>query len=956
MYFNKERLKESTLWDPSFEKSACGMGFVAHIDGRASHQLIEDALTMLERMNHRGGTGAEPDTGDGAGMLFNIPDTFFRNKALEDDNIVLPKSGEYAVGMFFVSRDLERKDELEQVIVRDIENLGYRVLWIRDVPIHFENCGPGAQKVMPDFLQLFIEKPIEVNDNREFEDRLYHLRRRLEKTYDEKEMYICSLSSKTILYKGMLHAYQVRLFYPDLSDELIKAKVCLVHSRFSTNTFPSWNLAQPFRFLAHSGEINTLKGAENWMYSNGIEMDNKNSSDSAKLENCMEYLYRNGRDIPQALMMMIPESFVKDAGLRDEAAYFYEYATSFMAPWDGPAGLVFTDGDLVGAALDRNGLRPSRFTLTKNNTLVVSSESGVVDFESSDVIEKGMLGPGDFLLVDTISGTFQKNTEVKEKYTSKFPYRKWLDQGVKTLADLEDKEVLEAEDELSFAQLQIMWKLHGYTDEVIRSYLLPMSQKGEEPVISMGFDAPLAVLSEKSQSLFTYFKQQFAQVTNPPIDAIREKLVIGTQMYLGSSLNANLHIDSPENCIKLRIEDPVLSTKDYYKILQLNEENYQTAVVSTLYDLEPNRPNRLQKALHTLFNTVEEMVNKGATIIVLSDRNWTKGQMALPLLLAVAGLQNYMVDKGKAEQFSIVVDTAESFEVHHLATLIGYGVSAIYPYGAYLTLKEYGRSKQQESYRKACVKGIVKVISRMGISTITGYKGAQLFEAIGLAKEVIDKYFTGTVSRLGGMSLEQIEEEYLLRYKSAYGEIRADFLPSGGSFQYKADGEHHLYNPKSIYHFQKAVRMNDYQQFKEYTARMNEKAMDFPTTLRSMWMFSFKRKAVDLSEVEPVEKIVKRFKVGAMSFGSLSEEAHECIAIAMNKIGGKSNSGEGGEARARFKMREANYDLNSKIKQIASGRFGVNAEYLMSAKELQIKMAQGAKPGEGQGNSIYFFS
>ncbi|MDR1013009.1 MAG: glutamate synthase subunit alpha, partial [Lactobacillales bacterium] len=686
----KENFKKKTLWDPSFEKSACGMGFVAQIDGKASHQLIENALMMLERMNHRGGTGAEADTGDGAGILFNIPDAFFRNEALKD-NVILPKSGKYAVGMFFLSREIKLKNKLKRLIVHDIENSGYHVVWIRDVPINFENCGPGAQKVLPSFWQIFIEKPIIVKSNREFEDRLYHLRHHLEKKYDAKKMYICSLSSNTLLYKGMLHAYQVRLFYPDLANELVRAKICLLHSRFSTNTFPSWNLAQPFHFLAHNGEINTLKGAENWMYANGIELENKDSSDSAKLENCMEYLYRNGRDILQALMMMMPESFSKEAGIKDELASFYEYATSFIAPWDGPAALAFTDGDLVGAALDRNGLRPSRFSLTKDNILVVSSESGVVDFKPSEIVEKGMLGPGEFLLVDTISGTFQKNAPVKEKYTSKFPYQKWLDQGMKTLADIEDKKV--SEDELSFSQIQTMWKLHGYTDEAIRSYLLPMSQKGEEPVISMGFDAPLAVLSEKPQVLFTYFKQQFAQVTNPPIDAIREKLVIGTQMYLGCGFNANLLVDSPENCVKLRIEDPVLSTKNYHKILQLNEENYRTQIVSTLYNLT-SIPNRLQKALHNLFKRTEELINEGATIIVLSDRNRTKKKLALPILLAASGLRNYMVKKGKAEKFSIIIDSFESFEVHHLATLIGYGASAIHPYGAYLTLKEYGSTQQ----------------------------------------------------------------------------------------------------------------------------------------------------------------------------------------------------------------------------------------------------------------------
>ncbi|MDR3156908.1 MAG: glutamate synthase large subunit [Lactobacillales bacterium] len=944
MYSDLEKLKNTTMWDPNFEKAACGMGFVAQIDGRESHKLVDYALTMLERMNHRGGTGAEPDTGDGAGILLSMPDEFFRAEA-KKYGITLPKRGDYAVGMFFLSRDHERKDELEQAISKDIEQLGYRLLWVRDVPFNFDDCGPGAQEVMPSFLQIFVEKPMEVESNREFEDRLYLLRRHLEKIYAADEFFICSLSSNTIVYKGMLHAYQVRLFYPDLSDKRTKAKICLAHSRFSTNTFPSWDRAQPFRFLAHNGEINTLKGAQNWMYSHGVKIYNEENSDSAKLENCMEYLYREGREIPQVLMMMIPESFSEEAGLTDEFSAFYEYATSFMAPWDGPAGLVFTDGHQVGAALDRNGLRPSRFSLTKDGFLVVSSESGVVDFKPSQVVDKGVLGPGEFLLVDTIKGTFQKNSEIKQKYAHKHPYRRWLNQGMKTLSSLKSTKKFE---EISSSELSILWKLHGYTDEVIRSMLLPMAEKGEEPVLSMGFDSPLAVLSHQPQSLFTYFKQQFAQVTNPPIDAIREKLVIGTQMYLGGSHQSDFCVDSPENCVKLKLEDPILSMEDYQKILALSEEKYQTQIVSTLYDVEKDMPNRLQKAIHRMCMAAEEFVDNGATILVLSDyEKYSKGKMSIPILLAVSALQNYMVDKGKKEQFSIVVNSVESFEVHHFAALIGFGASAIHPYGAYLTLREYGFEKNLENYRKACVKGIVKVMSRMGISTMTGYKGAQLFEAIGLSKDVIDKYFIGTTTRIGGINLQQIEAEYLERYHFAYGKKRGDFLPSGGNFQYKTDGEHHLYNPQTVYQFQQAVRSGSYSKFKEYTARMNEESLDYPTTLRSMWMFNSKRDSVKLSEVEPVKNIVKRFKIGAMSFGSLSKEAHECIAEAMNKLGGKSNSGEGGESRARFKTQDDGRNLNSKIKQIASGRFGVNAQYLISAEELQIKMAQGAKPGEG---------
>ncbi|MCH4169287.1 MAG: glutamate synthase large subunit [Streptococcaceae bacterium] len=937
-----KKAMQTTLWDPSFESDACGMGFVAQIDGVPSHKLIDYALTMLERMNHRGGTGAEPDTGDGAGILLSMPDEFFRTKA-NKRNIELPKSGDYAVGMFFLPKDHIKKTQLLQAIVTEIETAGYRVIFTRDVPFNFDNCGPGAQKVMPSFAQVVIEKPIEVAETREFEDRLFRLRRKLEKVFSPEEMFICSLSSKTLVYKGMLHAFQVRLFYPDLSDPHMTSCIALTHSRFSTNTFPSWDRAQPFRFLAHNGEINTLRGAENWMTSHNVEVYNDENSDSAKLENCMEYLYRNGRDIPQSLLMMIPEAWGKQAGLSPELTAFYEYATSFMAPWDGPAALVFTDGDTVGARLDRNGLRPSRYSITKDNFIVCSSESGVVDLEPSRVVEKGVLGPGNMILIDTKKGTVTKNEAVKKYYAEQHPYQKWLD---KSLLHIDDLKAQSIPADLTTEELATVWKMFGYTDEAIRTVILAMAEKGEEPVISMGFDSPLAVLSDQPQSLFTYFKQQFAQVTNPPIDAIREKLVIGTEMYLGR--DGNLLVDSADNCVKVKVDSPVLSTADFEKLAKLKDRKHKVSTVSTLYNLQPETPTRLHHALEDMFKAVEKLVDNGTSIIVLSDRGVSAATMPMPILLAVSGLHNYMVDKGKGGAFSIVVDSAEVNEVHHFATLIGYGASAIHPYGAYQTIKDFSSDeKLLENYRKACEKGIVKVMSRMGISTIAGYHGAQLFEAVGLSDEVVNKFFVGTVSRIGGLNLFQIEAEYLKRYEYAFGEKQRDFLPSGGSFQYKTDGEHHLYNPQSIYNFQKAIRAGDYSLFKQYTEQMNEEALKSPTTLRAMWEFSANRPSVAIEEVEPASEIVKRFKVGAMSFGSLSKEAHECIAEAMNSIGAKSNSGEGGENRNRFKKKADGTWLNSKIKQVASGRFGVNAEYLMSAEELQIKLAQGAKPGEG---------
>uniref|UniRef100_UPI0035DB1974 glutamate synthase large subunit n=2 Tax=Enterococcus avium TaxID=33945 RepID=UPI0035DB1974 len=950
MSMTKQQVTEApTMYDPSFEKDACGMGFIAQMEGKASHQLVKHALTMLERMNHRGGTGAEPETGDGAGILATIPDKFFQREA-KTAGVSLPDRGQYAVGMFFLPAEEKHKNGLQQALVKEIEAAGYLVLWQRDVPFQYENCGPGAQKVMPSFVQLFIKRPLEVQTDRDFEDRLYRLRRKLEKTYHAGEMAICSLSSKTIVYKGMLHAYQVGIFYDDLQDEDFAASIAVVHSRFSTNTFPSWDRAQPFRFLAHNGEINTLRGSENWMKSHGIEVYNEEDSDSAKLENCMEYLYRNGRDIPHALMMMVPEAWSEKANLGEEMTAFQEYNASFMAPWDGPAALCFTDGEMVGATLDRNGLRPSRYSITKDGFVQVASESGVVDFEPSNVIEKGVLGPANMILVDTINGKFYRNQEIKEKYAKAHTYKDWLAEN-----RIELTQLAEAEEDVAMLneqELQKMWKLNGYTDEIIRDELLPMAEKGEEPVLSMGYDSPLAVLSDKPQSLFTYFKQQFAQVTNPPIDAIREQLVIGTEMFLGR--DGDIRIDDAHNCQKLKIKSPVLSSADFGKFVQLNTKEQKAVTISTLYSV--GGQNALEDGLEQMFKEAESAIDNGGTILILSDRGAEKTKMAMPILLAVSGVHNYLVRKGKASLASLVVDSAEVCEVHHFATLIGYGASGIHPYGAYATLNDFDIENGLENYRKAAEKGIVKVMSRMGISTIAGYHGAQLFEVVGISQPVTEKYFTGTASRIGGLSLNQIEEEYLQRHQLAYGPQQNDLLASGGSFQYKADGEHHLFNPKTIYNFQQAVRSGDYQLFKHYVDQMNQEALEEPTNLRALWEFKKERSAVKLSEVEPASKIVKRFKVGAMSYGSLSEEAHQCIAEAMNSIGAKSNSGEGGENRKRFKPQADGKNYNSKIKQVASGRFGVNAEYLMSAEELQIKMAQGAKPGEGgqlPGNKVF---
>lgn len=929
------------MYDPAFEKDACGMGFIAQKDGIASHYLVDCALTMLERMNHRGGTGAEPDTGDGAGVLMAMPDYFFHQEAVKE-KILLPEKNDYAVGMFFLPKEEKARQLLQQALIDDISHNGFQVLWQRDVPYAFYNCGPGAQKSMPSFVQIFIKKPQDITETRAFEDRLYQLRRVLEKSYNVNELSICSLSSQTVCYKGMLHAAQVRHFFCDLQDEAMQTSIALIHSRFSTNTFPSWDRAQPFRFLAHNGEINTLRGAENWMTSHQIDIYNEENSDSAKLENCMEYLYRNGRDIPQALMMMVPEAWSDKANLSPELTAFHQYNASFMAPWDGPAALCFTDGTMAGAVLDRNGLRPSRYSITKGGFVVVASESGVVDFPAADVIEKGVLGPANIFIVDTAQGKIFHNEEIKNYYAGRHPYQKWLDQELVTADQLAEKK---AEKHLDEKQLKTLWQLFGYSEETLRMVLMPMAQKGQDPTLSMGFDSPLAVLSHKPQSLFTYFKQQFAQVTNPPIDAIREKIVIGTELFLGK--DGDIRQDEAVNCQKVKISSPLLDEQTFNKIASLNSHGQKVMTQSILYEEDQDSTHRLHHAMENLFRQAEAKIEQGATILILSDRDFKKGLRPIPILLAVSGLHNYLVRQKKGSSVSIIAATAEACEIHHFACLIGYGASAVYPYGAYETLHHLNLSAQVEKYRQAAEKGIIKVMSRMGISTIAGYQGAQLFEAVGLSEKVTRQYFTGTLSRIGGLSLEQIEAEYTPRYQAAFGQKAGDYLPSGGSFQFKADGEHHLYNPQSIYAFQKAVRTNDYDLFKEYVAQMEAEEEKNPTTLRAMWKFASQRPPIALSEVEPAERIVKRFKVGAMSYGSLSEEAHKCIAEAMNRIGGKSNSGEGGEDAKRFKVQPDGRNFNSKIKQIASGRFGVNAQYLMSAEEIQIKIAQGAKPGEG---------
>ncbi|WP_407929210.1 glutamate synthase large subunit [Agrilactobacillus fermenti] len=933
---------DQLLYDPRYEHDACGMGFITQMDGQKSHDLIEKALTMLHRMNHRGGTGAEPDTGDGAGILLQVPDEFFRKEA-QTLTIDLPSLGDYAVGQFFMPKPTTERDAVIASATEEIENRGFHVLGHRLVPFVYDACGPTAQQTMPSFVQFFIARPNDVARGRQFEDSLYELRRHLEKNFSAAtELSIASLSSRTIVYKGMLHAYQVGLFYPDLHDETMTSAICLVHSRFSTNTFPSWDRAQPYRYLAHNGEINTLKGAENWMTAHNIEIYNEENSDSAKLENCMEYLYHHGRDIPEALLMMVPEAWSKAKTMDPKQRAFDEYNESFMSPWDGPAALCFTDGVQVGAALDRNGLRPSRYLMTKSGLFVVASESGVVDIMPEDVVKKGILGPAEMILVDTNTGTFLDTQAIKAKYANQYPFEQWLKDNQ---IDLQQLPIATQLKPMSKTAVQTMWRRNGYTEDIIQDAIIPMATKGEEPIISMGFDSPLAVLSKRSQSLFTYFKQQFAQVTNPPIDAIREDYFIGTEMFLGQDKDITRNI--PENARKIKLAEPILDDDQFAKLTHITKEDFKAATVSLGYASQEPTTHSLEHALDDMFRQAEYEIDHGAALLILSDQGIDESQLVIPTLLATAGLNHYLVEKGKRGLASIIVASAEPCEIHHYATLLGYGASAIYPYGAYETLRYYEMAAAIPKYIKGCVKGIIKIMSRMGISTINGYQGAQLFEAIGLSSKVVNTYFPGTPSRIEGIDLMTIEQEYYQRYEKAYGPDQKDPLASGGSFKYRTTGEHHLFNPISLFKFQDAVRTGNYKLFKEYTAEMDAEALKTPTTLRSVWHLKPSETPVALAEVEPVSEIVKRFKSGAMSYGAISEEAHETIAQAMNEIGGKSNCGEGGENRNRFKLQADGRNLNSKIKQVASARFGVNAEYLMSAEEIQIKMAQGAKPGEG---------
>ncbi|WP_020559301.1 glutamate synthase large subunit [Thiofilum flexile] len=969
------------LYDPAYEHDACGMGFVAHLKGQKSHAIVQDALTILAHMEHRGAHGCEENTGDGAGIMIQLPHAFFAEEA-KRLGFTLPASGDYAVGMIFLSQDASARSDSEATFARIVKEENLELLGWRDVPTNPAPIGKSALEAMPVIRQAFIARPASTPAGLAFERKLYVIRKRTQNainqadTPDSKRIYFSSLSSRTIIYKGMLTTEQVREFYPDLSNPLVESAIALIHSRFSTNTFPSWERAHPNRYLIHNGEINTIRGNENWMNARealiktevfGTDVNtvfpiiNPHGSDSARLDNALEFLYLSGYSLPHAMMMMIPEPWSGHESMSAEKKAFYQYHSCLMEPWDGPAAMCFTDGTLVGATLDRNGLRPSRYYLTSDDVIILASEVGVLDsLDQTKIISKQRLQPGRMLIVDTAKGEITSDQEIKHQIASAKPYAAWLKENLIALEDLPDAEEVPVPDHDTLIQRQ---KAFGYTFEDIRKVLVPMARDGIDPLGAMGCDSPLAVLSDKPQPLFNYFKQLFAQVTNPPIDAIREEIVTSSLTTLGSE--GDITHPTAQSCRQILLQTPILDNADLMKIKQVNHTGFKCVTLPILFKASEGNQG-LEPALKELFNAADHAIEGGANILVLSDRGVDATHAPIPSLLAVSGLHHHLIRHGNRPKVSLIIESGEPREVHHFSTLLGYGAQAINPYTAFESLDDLireglmtGLTHDEAVYKyvKAVTKGVIKVMSKIGISTVQSYRGAQIFEALGVHKSVVDRYFTATATRIGGITLEVIAEETLRRHKHAYGQHDSALrtLNSGGVFQWRSGEEEHQYSPEIIYMLQKATRANDYNLFKQYTAKLNNDP-EVKFNLRNLLEFKFADQPIPLEEVEPVENILKRFKSGAMSFGSISQEAHEALAIAMNRIGGKSNSGEGGEDPRRY-IPDANGDSRSSaIKQVASGRFGVSSYYLNNAKELQIKLAQGAKPGEGgqlPGRKVY---
>ena len=958
------------LYDPRFEHDNCGIGAVANIKGIKTHKTVDQALHIVEHLEHRAGKDAEGKTGDGVGIMLQISHRFFK-KAAAQAGITLGGEREYGVGMFFFPQDeLARKQAMKmfEIIVK---KEGLTFLGWRDVPTTPDVLGKKAVDVMPYIVQGFVAKPANVKKGLDFDRKLYVVRRVFEQS--NEDTYVVSLSSRTIVYKGMFLVSELRLFFADLQDKDYESAIAIVHSRFSTNTNPSWMRAHPYRFIVHNGEINTIRGNVDKMLAREENMEseyfkydmhkvlpiiNQEGSDSAMLDNALEFMVMSGMDLPLAVMVTIPAPWEHDKYMDSEIKDFYRYYATMMEPWDGPSSILFTDGDVVGAILDRNGLRPSRYYITDDGYMILSSEVGAIDIDQTKVIKKDRLRPGKMLLVDTVEGKMVSDEELKLRYAEKNPYGEWLDSNLVELDDL--KVPNQAAPTLTKEERLRLQKTYGYTYEQYRTMILPMALNGAEAVSAMGVDSPLAVLSKKHQPLFNYFKQLFAQVTNPPIDAIREEIVTSTTVYVGEE--GNILEETPENCKILRVENPILTETDLLKIKNMKKPGFKVEVIPITY----YKNTSLEKAIDRLFLEVDRAHKDGANIIILSDRDIDENHVPIPSLLAVSALQQYLVRTKKRTSVALILESGEPREVHHFATLLGYGACAINPYLAHESIRyliETGMLNKDyyaavKDYDLAVLHGIVKIASKMGISTIQSYQGSQIFESIGISKEVVDKYFTDTVSRVGGVTLKDIENDMDVLHSAAFDPLGLDVdltLDSVGSHKSRSGQEEHLYNPLTIHLLQEATRRGDYSIFKQYTATLDDQGKTYH--LRNLMDFNYPEDGgIPIDQVESVDSIVRRFKTGAMSYGSISQEAHETLAIAMNRIHGKSNTGEGGESLDRLVPGPSDHNRCSAIKQVASGRFGVTSRYLVSAQEIQIKMAQGAKPGEGgqlPGKKVY---
>ncbi|BFK64589.1 glutamate synthase large subunit [Dorea formicigenerans] len=960
----QQRQKNAGLYRPSFEHDNCGIGAIVNIKGQKSHDTVANALKIVEQLEHRAGKDAEGKTGDGVGILLQISHKFF-SKVCKPFGIFLGSERDYGVGMFFFPQDELKRNQAKNIFEVIVEKEGMEFLGWREVPVHPDVLGSRAVECMPCIMQGFIKRPEKVEKGIDFDRRLYVVRRVFEQSSDDT--YVASLSSRTIAYKGMFLVDQLRLFFADLQDKDYESAIALVHSRFSTNTNPSWERAHPNRFIVHNGEINTIRGNRDKMQAREENMEsedlkgelhkvlpaiNATGSDSAMLDNAIEFMVMSGMELPLAVMISIPEPWANNKSMSQKKKDFYQYYATMMEPWDGPASILFSDGDCMGAVLDRNGLRPSRYYITDDDQLILSSEVGVMDIAPEKIIVKERLRPGKMLLVDTVQGRVIGDEELKEMYADRQPYGEWLDSNLIELKNLKIPNQLVPT--YKPEELKRLQKAFGYSYEEVETSIKNMALNGGEGTAAMGIDTPLAVLSDKHQNLFNYFKQLFAQVTNPPIDAIREEVVTSTTVYIGA--DGNLLEEKAENCKMLKVNNPILTNVDLLKIKNMKQDGFKIAEIPTIY----YKNSSLEKAMDYLFIEVDRAIRDGANILILSDRGVDEYHVAMPSLLALSGLQQHLVRTKKRTSVAIILETGEPREVHHFATLLGYGACAVNPYLAHETIRQLintGMLQKDyyaavDDYNHGILSGIVKIASKMGISTIQSYQGAKIFEAIGLKEEFINRYFTDTVSRVGGIGIEEIAQDYLARHSQAFDPLGLEVdltLDSLGQHKSRSCGEEHLYNPRTIHMLQQSTRLGNYEMFKQYTDMVNEEGAHI--NLRGQLDFNYPKKGIPIEEVESVDEIVQRFKTGAMSYGSISKEAHETLAIAMNRLHGKSNSGEGGEEIERLDTEKC-----SAIKQVASGRFGVTSRYLVSAKEIQIKMAQGAKPGEGghlPGGKVY---